>query len=62
MQAQALSHDVLKMRILQRSEVFSSGTSGMRVISRPSIRRMTFFTLEAASAMGVEMPAHVGSG
>lgn len=46
MQVQALGHVVLKVRSLQRSEDFYSGTLGMRVISRLSDPRMTFFTLE----------------
>ena len=46
MQVQALGHVVLKVRNLQRSEDFYSGTLGMRVISRVSDPRMTFFTLE----------------
>lgn len=46
MQVQALGHVVLKVRNLQRSENFYSGTLGMRVISRLSEPRMTFFTLE----------------
>ena len=46
MQVQALGHVVLKVRDLQRSEVFYSGILGMRVISRISDPRMTFFTLE----------------
>ena len=46
MQLQALGHVVLKVRNLQRSEDFYSGTLGMRVISRISEPRMTFFTLE----------------
>jgi catechol 2,3-dioxygenase len=45
-QLQALGHVVLKVRNLQRSEDFYSGTLGMRVISRLSDPRMTFFTLE----------------
>ena len=47
MQVQGLGHVVLKVRNLQRSEDFYSGTMGMRVISRLSDPRMTFFTLEA---------------
>ncbi len=46
MQVQALGHVVLKVRNLQRSEDFYSGTLGMRVISRLSDPPMTFFTLE----------------
>ncbi len=46
MQVQALGHVVLKVRNLQRSEDFYSGTLGMRVISRLTDPRMTFFTLE----------------
>jgi catechol-2,3-dioxygenase len=45
-QVQALGHVVLKVRNLQRSEDFYSGTLGMRVISRLSEPRMTFFALE----------------
>ncbi len=47
MQVQALGHVVLKVRNLQRSEDFYSGTLGMRVILRLSDPRMTFFTLES---------------
>ncbi len=47
MQAQALGHVVLKVRNLQRSERFYSDILGMRVRSRLSEPRMTFFTLEA---------------
>jgi catechol 2,3-dioxygenase len=46
MQVQALGHVALKVRNLQRSEDFYSGTLGMPVISRLSDPRMTFFTLE----------------
>jgi catechol 2,3-dioxygenase len=46
MQVQALGHVVLKVRNLQRSEDFYSGTLDMRVISRLFDPRMTFFTLE----------------
>ena len=46
MQVQALGHVVLKVRDLQRSEDFYSGTLRMRVISRLSDPRMSFFTLE----------------
>ena len=46
MQVQALGHVVLKVRNLQRSEDFYAGTLGMRVISRLSDPRMTFFSLE----------------
>ena len=46
MQVQALGHVVLKVRNLQRSEGFYSGTLGMRIISRLSDPRMTFFSLE----------------
>jgi catechol 2,3-dioxygenase len=45
-QVQALGHVVLKVRNLQRSEDFYSGTLGMRVISRLSDPQMTFFALE----------------
>ena len=44
MQAQALGHVVLKVRDLQRSEVFYSGTLGMRSISRLFDPRTTFFS------------------
>ncbi len=46
MEVQALGHVVLKVRNLQRSEAFYSGTLGMRVISRLFDPRMTFFTIE----------------
>ena len=46
MQVQALGHVVLKVRNLQRSEDFYSGTLGLQVISRLSDPRMTFFSLE----------------
>lgn len=45
MQVQALGHVVLKVRDLQRSEDFYSCVLGMRIISRISDPRMTFFTL-----------------
>jgi len=45
-QVQALGHVVLKVRNLQRSEDFYADTLGMRVTSRLSDPRMTFFTLE----------------
>ena len=45
MHVQALGHVVLKVRDLHRSEGFYSGVLGMRVISRISDPRMTFFTL-----------------
>jgi catechol 2,3-dioxygenase len=45
-QVQALGHVVLKVRNLQRSEDFYSGTLGIRVILRLSDPRMTLFTLE----------------
>jgi catechol 2,3-dioxygenase len=45
-QVQALGHVVLKVRNLQRSEGFYSGTLGMPIISRLSDPRMTFFSLE----------------
>jgi catechol 2,3-dioxygenase len=48
-QVQALGHVVLKVRNLERSEGFYSGTLGMRVISRLSDPPMTFFTLETTS-------------
>jgi catechol 2,3-dioxygenase len=43
---QALGHVVLKVRDLQRAEVFYSDTLGMRVVSRIEDPPMTFFTLE----------------
>jgi catechol 2,3-dioxygenase len=46
MQVQALGHVVLRVRDVQHSEDFYSGTLGMRVISRISDPRMTLFTLE----------------
>ena len=46
MEVLALGHVVLKVQNLQRSEDFYSGILGMRVISRISEPRMTFFTLE----------------
>ncbi|HUE07124.1 MAG TPA: VOC family protein [Acidimicrobiales bacterium] len=46
LQVQALGHVVLKVRDLQRSEGFYSGTLGMRAISRLSDPPMTFFSLE----------------
>lgn len=46
LQVQALGHVVLKVQNLQRSEGFYSDTLGMRVISRLSDPRMTFFSLE----------------
>ena len=46
MKVQALGHVVLKVRNLQRSEAFYSGTLGMGVISRLFDPRMTFFTIE----------------
>jgi catechol 2,3-dioxygenase len=48
-QVQALGHVVLKVRNLQRSEGFYSGTLGMRVILRISDPPMTFFTLETTA-------------
>lgn len=45
----ALSHVVLKVRNLQRSEDFYSGTLGMRAISRLSDPKMTFFSLETTA-------------
>jgi catechol-2,3-dioxygenase len=42
---QALGHVVLKVRDLKRSEDFYSGTLGMRIVSRLSEPRMTFFSL-----------------
>ena len=47
MEVQALGHVVLKVRNLQRSEAFYSGTLGIRVISRLFDPRMTFFSIEA---------------
>jgi catechol 2,3-dioxygenase len=44
-QVQALGHVVLKVRDLHRSEGFYSCVLGMRIISRISDPRMTFFTL-----------------
>ena len=52
MQVQALGHVVLKVRNLQRSEDFYSGTLDMRVISRLFDPRMTFFTLETTELHG----------
>jgi catechol 2,3-dioxygenase-like lactoylglutathione lyase family enzyme len=45
MHVESLGHVVLKVRDLQRSEGFYSGVLGMKVISRNSDPRMTFFTL-----------------
>ena len=45
MHVQALGHVVLKVRDLHRSEGFYSSMLGMRIISRISDPRMTFFTL-----------------
>jgi catechol 2,3-dioxygenase len=67
-QVQALGHVVLKVRNLQRSEDFYSGTLGMRVISRLSEPRMTFFALEntenhhdfALMGLGSVAPAPAG--
>jgi catechol 2,3-dioxygenase len=42
---QALGHVVLKVRDLHRSEGFYSSMLGMRIISRNSDPRMTFFSL-----------------
>jgi len=42
---QALGHVVLKVRDLHRSEGFYSSLLGMRIISRNSDPRMTFFSL-----------------
>ena len=44
MHVQALGHVVLKVRDLHRSEGFYSSVLGMRIISRNSDPRMTFFT------------------
>jgi catechol 2,3-dioxygenase len=44
-QVQALGHVVLKVSDLERSEGFYSGVLGMRIISRNSDPRMTFFSL-----------------
>jgi catechol-2,3-dioxygenase len=44
-QVQALGHVVLKVSDLHRSEVFYSSVLGMRIISRNSDPRMTFFSL-----------------
>jgi catechol 2,3-dioxygenase len=43
MQVQALGHVVLKVRDLERSEIFYSDILGMRVVSRISDPPMTFF-------------------
>ena len=66
-QVQALGHVVLKVRNLRRSEDFYSGTLGMRVISRLSDPRMTFFSLEtehhhdfALMELGSVTPAPAG--
>ena len=48
MHVQALGHVVLKVRNLQRSEDFFSGTLGMPIISRISDPGMTFFALETS--------------
>ena len=48
MHVQALGHVVLKVRDLQRSENFYSDILGMRVISRISDPRMTFFSTETS--------------
>ena len=69
MLVQALGHLVLKVRNLQRSEDFYSGTLGMRVISRLSDPPMTFFTLEttenhhdvALMELGPVAPAPAGN-
>ena len=45
MHVQALGHVVLKVRDLHRSEGFYSSMLGMRIISRNSDPRMTFFNL-----------------
>jgi catechol 2,3-dioxygenase len=42
---QALGHVVLKVSDLHRSEAFYSSVMGMRIISRNSDPRMTFFSL-----------------
>ncbi len=43
MHVQALGHVVLKVRDLERSEIFYSDILGMRVVSRNSDPPMTFF-------------------
>ena len=45
MHVQALGHVVLKVSDLHRSEGFYSSVLGMRIISRNSDPRMTFFSL-----------------
>ena len=45
MEVQALGHVVLKVRDLHRSEGFYSCVLGMRIVSRISDPRMTFFSL-----------------
>ncbi len=45
MHVQALGHVVLKVSDLHRSEEFYSSVLGMRIISRNSDPRMTFFSL-----------------
>lgn len=49
MRVHALGHVVLKVRDLERSEGFYAETLGMRVISRISEPRMTFFTLDTGN-------------
>jgi catechol 2,3-dioxygenase len=45
MHVQALGHVVLKVRDLERSEIFYSDILGMRVVSRISDPPMTFFRI-----------------
>jgi catechol 2,3-dioxygenase len=45
MHVQALGHVVLKVRDLERSEIFYSGILGLRVVSRISNPPMTFFRI-----------------
>jgi catechol-2,3-dioxygenase len=61
-QVQALGHVVLKVQNLQRSEGFYADTLGMRVISRHSDPRMTFFSLETTENHHDFALMEVGSG